>query len=107
MAMEREKAFYPKEKDSGDVIDIETDQFFREFTEDLDDLKKADAALQILLHSKMINSEETIALVSEKITERIDELEETLKALKSRGFVRENNKSGYRSLFKSKNDRQT
>lgn len=78
-----------KERRGKDSLDIEGEEFYRQLEEDKNDLVKTDVSLQILLRRKMINLGESISSASEKINERINELEETQKALKGRDFVRD------------------
>lgn len=79
----------PKERRGRDIFDIKGEEFFNQFEEVIEDLKKADIALQIFLRKKMLNLDETVSSAREKINERMGELEKTLPALRGRGFIRD------------------
>ena len=70
-----------------DTLDMEGDQFFKEFVEGLSDMEKTDASLQILLRRRTINVDEAVLSALEKINGRIAELENTRKVLGSEGNV--------------------
>lgn len=78
----------PNKRDGRDMFDFEGQEFYGQLEEDRADLAKADIALQVLLRRKIINLDERVSSAVEKINERIKELEETLDALKGRGFAR-------------------
>jgi len=66
----------PKERNEREVFDVEGEDFFNQFEEDVKDLKTTDASLQVLLRKKMINLDEPISSAREKINNRITELED-------------------------------
>ena len=72
-----------------DIINTEEKDLFDQFVEDIADFKIADASLQILLRKKLVNLDEAIASAREKISKRMEELEETLLALKGGEFIRD------------------
>ncbi len=79
----------PKEIRGRDIFDIEGNEFYGQLAEDIEDLKKTDTSLQILLRKKMINLDEIVSSAREKINKRMGELEETLSTLKGKGFIRD------------------